>query len=49
MPRQEFSSELRKMSFLVVEGIVLGHKIPADGLEVDQANVSTIETLMLLL
>ena len=31
---------------MVTEGIVLGHKISAAGLEVDQAKVSVIETLM---
>ena len=47
MPRQEFSSELGKMSFHgKKKGIVLGHKISAAGLEVDQAKVSMIETLM---
>ena len=32
--------------FMVTKGIVLGHKISAAGLEVDQAKVSIIETLM---
>ena len=31
---------------MVTEGIVLGHKISAVGLEVDQAKVSIIETLL---
>ena len=31
---------------MVTEGIVLGHKIYAIGLEVDQAKVYVIETLM---
>ena len=31
---------------MVTEGIVLGHKISTTGLEVDQAKVSIIETLM---
>ena len=31
---------------MVTEGIVLGHEISAAGLEVDQAKVSIIETLM---
>ena len=31
---------------MVIEGIVLGHKIYAAGLEVDQAKVSVIKTLM---
>ena len=35
-----------KCHFLVIEGIVLKHKIYAVGLEVEQAKVSVIETLM---
>ena len=35
-----------KCHFMVTEGIVLGHKIYADGLEVDQAKISFIKTLM---
>ena len=35
-----------KFHFMVNEGIVLGHKIYAAGLEVDQAKVSVIETLL---
>ena len=35
-----------KCHFMVIEGIVLGHKISVAGLEVDQAKVSVIETLM---
>ena len=31
---------------MVTEGIVLGHKISTDGLEVDQAKVSIIKTLL---
>ena len=31
---------------MVTEGIVLGHKIYAAGLEVDQANISVIKTLL---
>ena len=31
---------------MVTEGIVLGHKISADGLEVDQAKVAIIKTLL---
>ena len=31
---------------MVTKGIVLGHKISAAGLEVDQAKVSIIETLL---
>ena len=36
-----------KCHFIVTEGIVLGHKIAAVGLEVDQAKVSIIKTLLL--
>ena len=35
-----------KCHFMVTEGIVLGHKISAAGLEVDQAKVSIIKTLL---
>ena len=35
-----------KCHYMVNEGIVLGHKISTAGLEVDQAKVSVIETLM---
>ena len=35
-----------KCHFMVTEGIVLGHKIYADGLEVDQAKVAIIKTLL---
>ena len=35
-----------KFNFMVTKGIVLGHKIYAVGLEVDQAKVSIIETLL---
>ena len=35
-----------KFHFMVTEGIVLGHKIYATGLEVDQAKISLIKTLM---
>ena len=35
-----------KCHFMVTERIVLGHKISATGLEVDQAKVSVIDTLM---
>ena len=46
MPRQESSFELGKCHFMVIEGIVLGHKIFAAGLEVDQAKISIIKTLL---
>ena len=36
----------KKCHFMVTEGIVLGHKIFADGLEVDQAKIIVIKTLM---
>ena len=35
-----------KFPFVVVEGIVLGHKISTVRLEVDQAKVSIIKTLL---
>ena len=35
-----------KFHFMVTEGIVLGHRISATGLEVDQAKVSIIKTLL---
>ena len=35
-----------KCHFMVTEGIVLGHKIYAVGLEVDQAKISLMKTLM---
>ena len=34
-----------KCHFMVTEGIVLGHKISATGLEVDQSKISIIKTL----
>ena len=36
----------KKCHFMVIEGIVLGHKISAAGLEVDQAKIVVIKTLM---
>ena len=36
-----------KCHSMVTEGIVLGHKISTGGLEVDQANIAVIKTLML--
>ena len=35
-----------KCHFMVIEGIVLGYKIFVAGLEIDQAKVSIIETLL---
>ena len=35
-----------KCHFMITEGIVLGHKISAVGLEVDQAKIVVIKTLM---
>ena len=46
MPGQELSFELGKCHFMVIEGIVLGHRISAAGLEVDQEKVSIIKTLL---
>ena len=43
---QEPSFELRKYHFMVTEGIVLRHRISVVGLEVDQAKVSIIKTLL---
>ena len=37
---------VEKCHFMVTESIVLGHKISAIGLEVDQAKISLIKTLM---
>ena len=45
MPGQEFSLELEKCHFMVIEGIVLGHRISAAGLEVDQEKFSILMTL----
>ena len=44
--KKKSSFELGKMSFMVAEGIVLGHKISAVGLEVDHVKVSIIKTLL---
>ena len=38
--------DLEKCHFMVQEGIILGHRVSKDGLEVDIAKVSTIETLL---
>ena len=46
MPGQEPRFELGKCHFMVTEGIVLGHRISVVGLEVDQANISIIKTLL---
>ena len=35
----------KKCHFMVKEGIILGHKISAQGIEVDKAKVETIEKL----
>ena len=35
-----------KCHFMVIDGIVLGHKVSIPGLEVDKAKVSVIETLI---
>ena len=46
MSGQEFSLELGKCHFMVTEGIVLRHRVSATELEVDQAKVSIIKTLL---
>ena len=43
---KKFSLNGEKCHFMIIEGIVLGHKISAAGLEVDQAKVFVIETLL---
>ena len=43
---QELRLELGKCHFMVIEGIVLRHRISAAGLEVDQEKVSIIKTLL---
>ena len=45
MQGQTASIKLEKCHFMVTEGIVLGHKISATGLEVDQSKISIIKTL----
>ena len=45
MQGQTTSFNWEKCHFMVTEGIVLGHKISATGLEVDQSKVSIIKTL----
>ena len=42
---KQLSLNWEKFHFMVTEGIVLGHKISATGLEVDQSKVSIIKTL----
>ena len=37
---------LEKCHYMVIEGIVFGHRISTVGLEVDQAKVSIIKTLL---
>ena len=44
--RNNLSLNLEKCHSMVIEGIVLGHKIFAAGLEVEQSNVSIIKTLL---
>ena len=46
MSRQKLRFEFGKMHFMEIEVIVLGHKIYAVGLEVDQSMIYVIETLM---
>ena len=42
---KQLALNLEKCHFMVTEGIVLGHKIYATGLEVDQSKISIIKTL----
>jgi len=42
---EKFNLELRKMHFMVKKGIVLGHVISKDGIEVDKAKVDSIVNL----
>ena len=46
VPRQELTFNWEKCHFMVTEGIVLGHKIYAAGLEVYQAKVYVIKNLL---
>ena len=43
---KNFALNWEKCHFMVTEGIVLGHRISAAGLEVDQAKVFIIKTLL---
>ena len=43
---KNLSLNWEKFYFMVTEGIVLGHKISTAGLEVDQAKVAIIKTLL---
>ena len=43
---KNLASNWEKFHFMVKEGIVLGHKIYAVGLEVDQAKIFVIKTLV---
>ena len=45
MQGQKLALNWEKCHFMVTEGIVLGHKISATGLEVDQSKISIIKTL----
>ena len=45
MPRDQFGLELGKMPLMVTGGIVLGHKVSHQGIEVDRAKVELIEKL----
>ncbi|XP_076945468.1 uncharacterized protein LOC143616556 [Bidens hawaiensis] len=45
MYRNEVDVKLGKCHFMVTEGIMLGHKISRDGIEVDRANIDTISRL----
>ena len=43
---KNFALNWDKCHFMVTKGIVLGHKISTDGLEVDQAKFAIIKTLL---
>ena len=45
-PDKNLALNGEKCHFMVTKGIVLGHKISAAGLEVDQAKVSVIKNLL---
>ena len=48
MYREQLSLELRDVSFIVKQGIVLGHIISSKGIEVNKAKVDLISNLSLL-
>ena len=44
-PRTKLGYDREKCHFMVKEGIVLGHKISAKGIQVDKAKIGVIEKL----